>query len=228
MKQYTRDYRHGHSSRKPFQRKSQLTQEEAEPISSGSSKWIWFVALGLSIALLLGFITVQHFAQNGVKSSDKVLQSSVAVTQTPNFSPQTSAAKVAQEKAAPERKQPLVVESLPATPEQTQEEKPVHYTFYEGLAETEVIVDAIPISVALSSPYYIQAGTFGTKEVALREKSRLKSHGQDLTISVLKQDDRVYYRLRVGPFKDRLAMNKKRNELRALGVDTLLIKAKSD
>ncbi|QBZ82167.1 Cell division protein FtsN [Hydrogenovibrio crunogenus] len=228
MKQYTRDYRHGHSSRQPFQRKSQLTQEEAEPVTSGSSKWIWLVALGLTIALILGFITVQHFAQNGVKSSEKAIQSSVTTTQTPNFNPQTSTAKVAQEKVVSEQKQPLVVESLPATPEQTQEEKPVHYTFYEGLAETEVIVDAVPISVALASPYYIQAGTFGSKEVAQREKNRLKSHGQDLTISVLKQDDRVYYRLRVGPFKDRLAMNKKRNELRALGVDTLLIKAKSN
>jgi hypothetical protein len=29
----------------------------------------------------------------------------------------------------------------------------------------------------------------------------------------------------MGPFKDRLIMNKTRNELRKLGVDTLLIKA---
>jgi len=228
MKQYTRDYRHGHSQRQPFQRKSQLSQDEMDTSVSGSSKWIWLVAFGLSVALILGFIAVQHFAQNGVKSSEKVFQSSVASVQTPTLKSQTSTAKVAQEKANQANKEPLVVESLPANSENTLEQKAIHYTFYQGLAKTEVVVNAVPLSVALSSPYYIQAGTFGSREVALQEKARLKSHGQELTVSELKQGDRVYYRLRVGPFKDRLAMNKKRNELRALGVDTLLIKATSD
>lgn len=228
MKQYTRDYRHGHSQRQTFQRKSQLSQDEMETSVSGSSKWIWLVAFGLSVALILGFITVQHFAQNGVKSSEKVFQSSVASVQTPTLKSQTSTAKVAQEKVNQTSKEPLVVESLPTNSENTLEQKVIHYTFYQGLAKTEVVVDAVPLSVALSSPYYIQAGTFGSREVALQEKARLKSHGQELTVSELKQKDRVYYRLRVGPFKDRLAMNKKRNELRALGVDTLLIKATSD
>lgn len=229
MKQYTRDYRHGHTQkRQPFQRKSQLSKQETVASTPSAPKWIWLVALGLSIALILGFIAVQHFAQNGVKSSEKVIQSSVTTVQTPNFKPQTSTAKVAQDEVSQTSKEPLVVESLSSSSEKVSEPKPIHYTFYHGLAKTEVVVDAVPLSVTLSSPYYIQAGTFGSKEVALREKSRLKSHGQELTVSELKLEDRVYYRLRVGPFKDRLAMNKKRNELRALGVDTLLIKAKSE
>ena len=225
MKQYTRDYRHGHTQRQPFQRKSQLSQEETITPTSGSPRWVWLVALGVSVALILGFIAVQHFAEKGVKSSAKEVESSATMVQTPNFKPQTSTAKVAQKPVEQETKEPLVVESLPSVSEETQAQEPIHYTFYQGLAKTEVVVDAIPISVALSSPYYIQAGTFGSKEVAMREKARLKSHGQDLTVSELKQEDRVYYRLRIGPFKDRLVLNKKRNELRALGVDTLLIKS---
>lgn len=104
--------------------------------------------------------------------------------------------------------------------------KTIDYSFYNGLAETEVIVDIEPISIKLDSLYFIQAGTFSKEKHALIEQKRLKKFGQELDVSVFKTSRKIYYRLRVGPFDNRLEMNKKRNELRRLGVDTLLIKFK--
>jgi cell division protein FtsN len=93
------------------------------------------------------------------------------------------------------------------------------------LAKTEVVVDAEPLPVKLPQPYYIQAGSFGKKEVALKEQARLKRFGFDTQLSAQQGQKRIYYRLRLGPFSDRLQMNKVRNQLRNVGVDTLLIKA---
>jgi Cell division protein len=87
------------------------------------------------------------------------------------------------------------------------------------------VVDAVPLSVALEDAYYIHAGTFGSEAVARKEQQRLANLGEAVELSVLQSGERTYYRLRVGPFHDRLAMNKRRNALRRLGVDTLLVKA---
>lgn len=102
----------------------------------------------------------------------------------------------------------------------------IDYSFYNGLAETEVLVDVEPISIKLASAYYIQAGTFGKESQALIEQQRLARKGQKLDITTYTTKIRTYYRLRVGPFDNRLKMNKKRNELRRLGLDTLLVRAR--
>jgi cell division protein FtsN len=99
-----------------------------------------------------------------------------------------------------------------------------HFSFYQDLSQTQVVVDAVPISVKLSDPYYIQGGTFDTVEKARNEQKRLAQHGLNLVIAKFESPRGIYYRLRMGPYTDRLEMNKKRNELRRLGVDTLLIK----
>ncbi|KUJ74375.1 hypothetical protein AVO42_02900 [Thiomicrospira sp. XS5] len=227
MRQYTRDYRHGHSQpRQTYQRKSQMAEPETEAPQT-SSRWVWGLALLLSVALFGGFFVVQHFAHHGVKSESQVAE--VVETVTESVSPEQPAEETnvsAEETAEEAADAPLVVESLPVGNAQAEMETPLQYTFYDGLAKTEVVVDVEPISVKLNAPYYIQAGTFGTRDVAQKEQARLKSHGQDLTISTVTWKGRVYYRLRVGPYDDRLEMNKKRNELRSLGVDTLLIKSR--
>lgn len=227
MRQYTRDYRHGHSQpRQTYQRKSQMAEPETEAPQS-SSRWVWGLALLLSLALFGGFFVVQHFAHYGVKSTPLAAETAESVMETVLVEDAANTAMdVADNTSEEVPKKPLVVESLPMAKAQTEAEKPLQYTFYDGLAKTEVVVDVEPISVKLNAPYFIQAGTFGSRDVAEKEQARLKSHGQELTISTVTWKGRVYYRLRVGPYDDRLEMNKKRNELRSLGVDTLLIKSR--
>lgn len=214
----TRDYRHGAVRKKQtYQRKSQQQPDVAEQEFSGSGKTIWLGVMGLSVALLVGFFVVKHFADHGVKSSGE---------SNPNPTEEVLVVKPESsetESSQPAKPEPMVVETV--SPEATQPQK-IEYSFYTGLAETEVVVDVEPISIQLEVPYYILAGTFGSEKVARQEHRRLAKLGQELTFSPLTKKTRTYYRLMAGPFEDRLSLNAKRNELRALGVDTLAIKSR--
>lgn len=216
-----RDYKQKHyASKQPYQRRSQQTQQD-EIVSS--MKWVWMMALVVTAALLGGFFVVQHFAQKGVKSAvtkENASQQAVDAKVTDKPEGRVDDKKTSAEKPAEQK----VFEAASAEPKKA--EPKVHYSFYKGLAETEVVVDAEPISVELPSPYYIQAGTFTTKADALKEQKRLAKFNQPLLLSSLQYKGRTYFRLRLGPFTDRLVMNRKRNELRKLGVDTLLIRGK--
>lgn len=218
MKSATRDYRHGPSKRKPYQRRSQVDSKPAAESKIGLKRLISLMIL-LTLLLFLGYWIAQHFMTQGVKSDsekpvEEILTSEVADTiQVPSSRTPQLAAQVA----------PLVVESLPVS-SSVESSKSIQYTFYQGLAETEVVVDAEPIPVKLADPYYIVAGTFGSEEVAQKELSRLSSAQESVNLTVFKTDR--YYRLRAGPFEDRLELNRKRNVLRSLGADTLLMRVK--
>lgn len=220
-----RDYRHGHGHRQSFQRKS---QQEESAIESRSPFLIWGVALLVSVIFMTVFFVIKHFVFQEKKTSEsvesRVSQSFINIEEIPisevEIESVVQAENISKSLSAQESEPVLLNEK-----EVREKEAEVDYSFYQGLSQTEVIVEAELISVALEQPYYIQAGSFGSKSVAMKEVSRLKKHGQRLEISALTKGSRTYYRLRVGPFSDRLLMNKQRNELRKLGVDTLLIKS---
>lgn len=120
----------------------------------------------------------------------------------------------------------IVVNAIEPKTNQKEANEPTHYSFYTGLGKMKLVVDAKPLPVALEKPHYIQAGSFGSKKIAQRELARLQQNGvaKDLTLAEYKGSKQVYYRLLMGPFSNRLILNKRRNELRRYGVDTLLMK----
>ncbi|WP_024850254.1 SPOR domain-containing protein [Hydrogenovibrio kuenenii] len=212
-----RDYKQKHfTAKQPYQRKSQLQKREEEPASS--MKWVWLVAGVITVGLLGGFFVVQHFAHKGVKSGDaQQIAEAASKSQSEEQVAKPEETKKTAEKPAFE---------AAVVPKAQEDEHKIHYSFYHGLAQTEVVVNAVPISIELPTPYYIQAGTFTEQDAALREQKRLAQHDQVMKISSIQSKGKTYYRLRLGPFTDRLVMNRKRNELRKLGVDTLLIRTK--
>lgn len=208
----SRDYRYGHNHHKAgFQRKSQ--QQETRP--SRAVGRVWVIGLLVSVVFLGGFWVVQHFMSGQPYAKNQATSEIYAEVNALPEEPVNKQATITVEAIVADKSFDESVEAA---------EKPRTYSFYEGLKETEVVVDVVPISVKLEDAYYIYAGSFGSQEIALKEQRRLARFGQIVDLSPLHQRDRTYYRLRVGPYDDRLEMNKKRNELRALGVDTLLIK----
>ncbi|MDG6778950.1 SPOR domain-containing protein [Thiomicrorhabdus sp. zzn3] len=211
----SRDYRYGHRGHKGFQRKSQ--QVEASDGKAGSR--VWLVGVLLSLLFVGGFWVVDHFMDGQPKSVAPGLSEIYGEVNAEVIEPPKSSA--------------ITVEALQPVPRNHDDEgrdRPEKlenptYSFYQGLKETEVVVDAVPISVELEHAYYIHAGSFGSEAVALKEQRRLARLGQAVDLSPLHSKGKTYYRLRVGPFHDRLEMNRKRNELRQLGVDTLLVRA---
>jgi cell division protein FtsN len=233
-----RDYRHGHGQKPGFTRKSQQTSHQLE---KRSVSLIWGAGFLVSAVLLVGFFVTQHFVSQGAKSTDPaeqtIFQPSVPIqiqTKAPAKPPIESSSQPLQPEAQAQTTPlatPVASDAVTAPEEvstETIKEDNVamqHYSFYEGLGQTEVVVDVEPIAVKLESPYYIQAGSFGSEAVALQEQKRLKRLGQITQVSALHTATRTYYRIRVGPFENRLILNKRRNELRRIGLGTLLIRA---
>jgi cell division septation protein DedD len=218
-----RDFRHGHgqSNKQQFQRKSQ-----AKPVGvqggKASISMVWAGGFLVSAALLIGFFVTQHFVTVGAKS-DQQNENSIFKAAKEVKQPAVESVEIVKEKI---QSKPVVVEAVDIKKHEAyKEDNKPQYSFYEGLGKMEVVVDAEPLSVALEQPYYVLAGTFGSEKVARGEKARLAKLGQEVELSVLHRKTKTYYRLRIGPFTDRLVMNKRRNELRRLGVDTLLMKA---
>ncbi|WP_228766938.1 MULTISPECIES: SPOR domain-containing protein [Thiomicrorhabdus] len=214
-----RDYRHRHAApRQAYQRRS---QQKAVQTQSSSSKWIWFGGFMVSFGLLSGYFIADHFVTLGLKSGND--------SQKVSIFDQSTNEKSASLLNPGTQSQPLEVEALkvPSMEEKLppQEELKSPYRFYDDLVEQKMHVDAEPLSVQLDAPYYVIAGTFGSMEVARKEQARLAKYGQIVDLTEYKTATRTYYRLRIGPFTDRLILNKRRNELRRLGVDTLKVKA---
>jgi len=213
-----RDYRYGAGSKQVFQRQSQ--RQAASSAEGLSSRQLWLAMIVMGLVLFAGYFVVSHFLHEGVRG-EKVKR---PATQSSEQKPVEKAVTQLVESNAKPQQPSTVVTALPV-PEAEVPQK-VDYTFYYGLAKTEVVVNAEPLPVKLPQPYFIQAGSFGSREVAEKEQARLKRFGFETQLSSLKGKTRTYYRLRLGPFFDRLEMNKVRNQLRDVGVDTLLIRAK--
>ena len=211
----SRDYRHGHNAQqKGFQRRSQQSSKQSSRRSVGK---VWLIGALVSVNFLGGFLVLKHFMSSS-DAKDAVAPSEIYAEVTEAIEPKQPVITV---EALPIESEAMA-SALSATDSDNGQSK---YSFYQGLKATEVVVDAVPISVALDSDYYILAGTFGSEKVALKEQKRLAGLGQSVKVTVVNSKKRTYHRLSVGPFNDRLIMNAKRNELRRLGVDTLLIKA---
>lgn len=219
----SRDYRYGHqANKKGFQRKS---QQKPSRKNNGKGSALTPTKVGLGMVLMtlniLGvYLVVMHFMSQS---------SQEAPTQPSEIYVAEPAKKVEE---TPKRLEVVALEQAEAeqtdvAPHKADESGAPRYRFYQELKESEVVVDAQPISVKLDGQYFILAGTFGSQKVALKEQQRLAKFGQAVNLSEISHRGKLLYRLSVGPYEDRLALNKRRNELRGLGVDTLVIKSKS-
>lgn len=220
------DFRHGHGRhRKPeYQRKSQQRGAGSSSVSVSVSK-VWALGFLSALVIIVVYFVLQKTpSQPSENDQGAANQKSILTTASEIKEKAVETVAEVSKKLEPQK---VEVEAVKVKQEEqlVEPDEETKFSFYDGLAKSEVVVDAAPISIQLENPYYIQAGTFGSERVALIEKRRLAKMGQELEMSIYRGTKRVYYRLRIGPYTDRLELNKKRNELRKLGVDTLLVKA---
>jgi len=213
-----RDYRYGVGKKPTFQRQSQQRAQQSEGLSS---RQLLLAMVVMGLLLFAGYLIVSHFIHSGVRG-EKVKSAEKGVEKHSETAVKTSTVSVPSNK--PTQSAASVIQAVPVP--KTEKTQKVDYTFYQGLAKTEVVVEAEPLPVKLPQPYYIQAGSFAALELAQKEQARLKRLGFETQLSSLQGKTRTYYRLRLGPFFDRLQLNKVRNQLRDVGVDTLLIRAR--
>jgi cell division protein FtsN len=174
--------------------------------------WVWML-FGLGVGLIVA-IGVYLRVPSGTQA------------------PEARTAAVAQP-AAPRAATPTTAPRAEETrPPTAAEEK--RFEFYEILPQVEFVVpenDSRAAATATARPrpavpgsFLLQAGSFSAAADADRLKANLallgfESHVQRVTI-----DDDVFNRVRIGPIVDMDAAQRTQRQLRAAGIDTLLMK----
>lgn len=210
-----RDFRHGYARRQGFMRKSQQADSEtpASGLSIPGQRIGWGVAL-LTLALLATFFVVKHFAS----SSSRVAEP--AVMEVYQSKTEVSPGLVNTQQITPSMKHQA--EKADASPAVDADE--TRYTFYVDLPQMEMVVDAEPLPIQLPEPMWLQAGSFRDLKQAQTEQQRLARSGYEIEIAPIESRNGVFYRMMIGPFSDRLELNKARNQIRRLGADTRIVR----
>jgi cell division protein FtsN len=106
------------------------------------------------------------------------------------------------------------------------------FTFYEMLKRSEVVVPEEPLPPGSEEPaaivepgtYVLQVGSFSTPEDADSRRAELALQGIESRIQKAQVDDRIYYRVRIGPSDDLDALNLIRSRLNAANIDAVRLR----
>ena len=138
---------------------------------------------------------------------------------------------------------PLALPGKPGDPVPQSSDKP-RFDFYKILpGNSEAIPDPKPaegksgepkqadgtkgkdgIEAALKEPVYLQTGSFQNASDADNQKAKLAMMGAEATIHQVMLQDKVWYRVRLGPFRKVEDVNAMRAELARQGIDANVVK----
>ncbi len=209
--------------KREYKRKSQLA---AKVTKSNKGLSFWKTSLLLIIVAIITFLITKSFTgQTDNYPTATITEEASKIAETPPMTEKITKVAELPEKELNKATAGLQIASTSQVPV---EKKEIKFSFYKGLAKAEMVVDVEPISLELDNYYYVQIATFRTQNSALREQQRLAQKGHETFISKFSTLERDYYRVRAGPFTKRLTINAKRNELRRLGINTLLIRLKKN
>ena len=106
------------------------------------------------------------------------------------------------------------------------------FTFYEMLKRSEVVVpdepapqgSSEPVAVVEPGTYVLQVGSFSTAEDADRRRAELALHGIEAGVQKASVNNRIYYRVRIGPTNDLDELNMIRSRLLAANIDAVRLR----
>ncbi len=104
------------------------------------------------------------------------------------------------------------------------------FTFYEMLLKSEVVVtdeeagSNEPVAVVEPGTYALQVGSFSTEADADRRRAELALQGIESNIQKASVENRIYYRVRIGPTDDLDELNLLRSRLRAAQIDAMIVR----
>lgn len=157
----------------------------------------------------------------------------------PAPAPTATAPAAAQQPAAPSA--PMALPGKPGDPVPQNGEKP-RFDFYKILpGNSDVVPDPKQpeakhdntkesetskekVDTALKDPVYLQTGSFQTAADADAQKARLAMMGVEASVQQVMLQDKVWYRVRLGPFKKADELNGIRSELAKQGIGTNVVK----
>jgi len=212
-----RDYRHGPARKAGFQRKSQQGIQASDSKNTRTpltTKRLVLLLLGLSLAVGFGFYITNHFKQFGAKGQ-KLIEQPAALASHQEKQSQLASPVEPAIVATHSEPDVSVEQQVPARPS---------FRFYEDLPQLATVTDVEPLPLQLPEPLWIQAGSFRQLDQAQREQRRLSLEDRRMQIAPIDTENGQFYRIVIGPYSDRLALNKDSNNLRRLGADVRVVK----
>ena len=145
-------------------------------------------------------------------------QSALSPQSAPN-QPTTGAAPAVAE--APSKVEPQVVAEKPA-PEKPVAEQPVPEKPVATVA-TAPAVERTPAATVTGGNWWIQLGSFSSRENAERLQKQLRAAGYPISVSPIKSNGKELYRVRAGPVPSREAAAGLQGRLAAAGHKSSLV-----
>jgi len=138
--------------------------------------------------------------------------------------PPDRAAPTAVPEAGPVQPAPAQPVAKPK-PEPTPEPRENRFEFYEKLPKAEIVAPKVdvykstPKDAVMEHRYMLQAGSFRDPADAERMRARLILEGmKGVRTDRSEGSNGIWYRVRIGPFDNRTAMNQASNRLGKLGI----------
>lgn len=186
--------------------------------------------LGLVIGVLAAAGVVWYLNKTPMPFSTKTHPPVAVAPQPPAVAPQAPSA-------------PLALPGKPGDPVPPPSDKP-RFDFYKILpGNSEAIPDPKPAGAkpgepkqaeatkdkdgkdsALKEPVFLQTGSFQNASDADNQKAKLAMMGAEASIQQVMLQDKVWYRVRLGPFRKIEEVNALRAELARQGIETNVVK----
>ncbi len=199
-------------------RKRTSSRKRSRPTSRAQRNetpgWLWGV-FGLAVGLSVAAAVYMQDRRGGAPAAARPIADPPSVAEAPSV--------VRNDVAAPEERE---------DPTESAGSGGQRFTFYEMLKRSEVVVPEEPAPAGSTEPvaivepgtYVLQVGSFSTPEDADRRRAELALHGIESRIQKAAVDDRIYYRVRIGPSDDLDALNLIRSRLNAANIDAVRLR----
>ncbi len=196
--------------------KSRRNDHRSSKRASGGNTLVGLF-IGLVIGVLGAAAVVWYIYKTPAPFANKYqpAASPAAATQPPGASPQ-----------------PLALPGKPGDPVPQVSDKP-RFDFYKILpGNAEAIPDPKPAEgkvkgeseTALKDPIYLQTGSFQNAADADNQKAKLAMLGAEAAIQQIMLQDKVWYRVRLGPYKKMDEVNSMRSDLAKQGIQANVVK----
>ena len=209
---------------------SRVTNSRTKRSNASRSKSAGNTLIGLFIGLVLGVLgaaaVVWYIYRTPMPFSNKS-QPTPSALPAPASAPPANAATVANGAPAP-----LALPGKPGDPVPQGGDKP-RFDFYKILpGNSEAIPDPKAADAkgkgdkdtALAEPLYLQTGSFQNASDADNQKAKLAMLGAEAAVQQIMLQDKVWFRVRLGPFRKMDELNHLRADLAKQGIEANVVK----
>jgi len=196
-----RDYKH----------RAQPKKKTSRPVRIGTWQWMLITALIISFVVFLVYIRMTGSKQ-------------------PETAQPLPAATAEKKPLKPDLKKT----QTPENKEKKAEPKAPHFEFYTVLPEKEVVVPEHEIKTrsreervgkAKEGKYIMQAGSFGAFKEADQLRAKLALMGIESKVEKAKIGDKIWYRVKMGPYTQMTSVDLIKKRLKKNGIDAIVTEA---